>query len=164
MKKILSGIAILVVLFAFVSCGDKKEEPKGKPYDHKLFSLTLPEGWTAQEDQQQGVVLIQKSENEGAAIMAKEEQNTQSADTIASGIVAQMKKELPDSKVSNITELKAGENTFKVIMATAKDPNSGKEINMNVLITTKGKTGFIMQLSNLKGADEQAILESLKIK
>ena len=163
MKKILSGIAILVVLFAFVSCGDKKEEPKGKPYDHKLFSLTLPEGWTAQEDQQQGVVLLQKSENEGAAIMAKD-QNPDSADKIANGIVAQMKKELPDSKVGDITELKIGENTFKVIMATAKEPNSGKEINMNVLITTKGKTGFIIQLSNLKGADEQAILESLKIK
>lgn len=165
MKKLMSILTLATVIASSASCGSgngtKNEVEMAKPYEHKLFTISMAKGWEASESE--GQVILKKSDTEGMKIITGE-QNTASADDISKTISEQLKKENPNAKLSEITDVKIGEYSFKKMVGTDIDPNTKKEVTMSVLVTTKDSTGLVMQLSNLEGEDEQAMLQTLKIK
>jgi hypothetical protein len=148
MNKILTGLMILTVLTAGVSCGTK-EETKGKPFDNKFFTIVVPEGWVTTEEQD--TVTIKKSETQLLTISATD-QNTDSMEK-----VVETMKQQPQVKDASFEDATIGANTFKKIQTKGNDKVAG-------LIYIKGNIGMIIQITDITGKDEQAMLESLKIK
>ncbi|NTU61748.1 MAG: hypothetical protein HGA95_05460 [Caldiserica bacterium] len=165
MKKILSILALATVIATSASCGNgsgsKKEVEMAKPFEHKLFTITLAKDWKSSE--KDGAVMILKGEKEGMIIMAADK-NTDTPETICKNVAEAIKQQNQNAKLSEATDVKIGQYSFKKIVGTDTDPSTKKEVSMYVLITTKGTIGMIIQLSNLEGEDEQAMLATLKIK
>ena len=166
MKKLMLILSLVTIIAMTASCGDgndtKKSVEMGKPFEHELFTITLAKDWEGSEEKD-GPVIIKKSDTEGMVIMAADN-NTESVDAISKNISEQVKQQNPNAKLSEITEVKFGEYTFKKIVGTDADPTTKKEVSMYVLVTTKDSIGMVIQLSNLEGEEEQAMLQTLKIK
>lgn len=166
MKKILSILALVTIIASAASCGNgndtKKETEMAKPYDHKLFTITPAKGWEASEEKD-GPVIIKKSDTEGMIIMAADN-NTESADVISKNILEQVKQQNPNAKLSDITDVKIGEYSYKKLVGTDTDAKTKNQVSMYVIVTTKDAIGMVIQLSNLDGDEEQAMLQTLKIK
>ena len=166
MKKILSILALATVIASSASCGSgngtKNEVEMAKPYEHKLFTISMAKGWEASEEKD-GPVIIKKSATEGMVIMAADK-NTDTQEAICKNISDAIKQQNPNAKLADVTDVKIGENSFKKLVGTDTDPKTKKEMSMYVLVTTKDSIGLIVQLSNLEGEEEQAMLQTLKIK
>lgn len=163
MKRLSVFIAALSIV-AIVASGCGQSKPKvemGKTFDHKLFSIELAKDWADSESN--GAIILKKSETQGMVIMAADN-NTETVDMICSNISKAMKDQNPKATVSEPTDITIGSYTYKHIIGTDTDTTTKKEVKMYVLATTQGSKGMIIQLSNLEGDEEQAMLNTLKIK
>lgn len=162
MKKTITFVALTSILAILaIGCGKQTSQSFVKDFDHKLFTMKLCKDW--QDSEQNGAVMFKKSETEGMVIMAADN-NTETVDSICANISKAMKEQNPKAKVSETEDIKIGDYIFKKIVGTDMDATTQKEVKMYVLVTTQGSKGLIVQLSNLEGEDQQAMLQTLKIK
>jgi hypothetical protein len=163
MKRIaLISAVVGVIIFSAVGCGQTQQtEEFVKDYDHKLFTIKLCKGW--QDSEKDGVVMLRKNDKEGMVIMAADN-NTETPEQICANITKAIKEQNPKATISDPSDVTIGELSYKKIVGTDTNPQSGEKISMYVLATTKDKKGVIVQVSNLDGQDEQAMLKTLKIK
>jgi hypothetical protein len=145
MKKILMVLASVAILTTCISCGPKFE---GTPYEHKLFSVTLPNGWNATEDG--GFVILKKSESD-ILLLTSTDSNTDSAEKIRNDISNYEKNAV-------IEDARIGDNQYIKITAREKDNDVVR------LILVRDNVVLMINASNFDGVDQQAILESLMLK
>jgi glucose/arabinose dehydrogenase len=176
MKKIFALILILcVAVTIFAACGEKTEEqpvtdettttevttdentekpadttaPAAGTFENAVFSVALPEGWTANEDPANASVFISKANDPMSVIMVVfNTANTDSVETISEAM----------SNGAPVEDATIGANTFK------KFSMKVQENEVTNLVAVKGSNGIIFTVQNFAGTDEQAILGSLNLK
>jgi ABC-type glycerol-3-phosphate transport system substrate-binding protein len=150
MKRIVSAVAIVIMAATvFAACGEKAPEIAGKPYEHKNFTITIPNGWEAKEEM--GILSIKKTETQMMMIMV----NENNTDPIEKGM-EEISKSDPNVK---FVDVKIGEYDYKRFDMSAGQKSTN-------LLYAKDKIAMLISTAseNFDGAEEQAIIASLKLK
>lgn len=147
MKKILVGFVAVAVIFTSLGCGQKKNI-----FQHSLFSVEIPDGWKATQDKNDAYsVMIDKSSTDYLSIECTD-QNTDTYETMFAKF--KTAKGFENAKFEDVT---IGNNTFKKL-------SLGKMKKSVALYYLRENTGIMLEVANLEGAEEQAILKSMIIK
>ena len=175
MKKILVALlAVVFVVVLFAGCGENKEETTENPteviettenptedvteqpvtgnvFENKFISVTVPEGWTSNEDTQMGSVNLTKDGELKGVMISFMENIGITAENYAEGLIQ-------GGAGGSAEEITIGENGYIKIVSKLGE----KEVTL--LVAEKNSVLFMLTVDDFAGADEQAILGSLKLK
>jgi hypothetical protein len=117
-------------------------------FENAIFTATLPETWTATDDGTMTVTMSKKDDPASAITVLYNAANTDTVDTIATGMAAG----------APVEDMTIGANKFKKFTVKVQDKEKTN------LVIVKGSNGAIFTVENINGADEQAILNSIILK
>jgi len=131
---------------------NNEKEVVGNVFENKYLTLTVPEGWTSNEDTQLGSVNLKKDGEELRGVMITFMENIGiTADQYVEGLIKGGTGETAE-------KMTLGENEYSKIVSKTGEKET------TLLITEKNNVLFLLTVDDFAGSDEQAILDSLKLK
>ena len=120
-------------------------------FDGHYFKCKLPENWVAKEDPTQGyaTIMLDPAQNAGVGIQTVED-NKDSAQLRAEGVAKQFN--------GIVEDVKFGNNSYKRIKTTQKDPATQKDVQVDYLICVVGSKAYYLSTPIY---DQQAMQELL---
>lgn len=133
-----------------------------KPYsegefDGHYFKCKLPENWVAKEDPTQGyaTIILDPKQNAGVAVQTVEN-NEDSAQVRAEGVATQFN--------GTVEDVKLGNNSYKRITTSQKDPNTQNDVVVGYLICVIGTKAYYLSTPIYGQQATQELLSNIQFK